>query len=121
MYACRYVWSNRVGLARSVHDMAKQMYDNTKYSPIAWMPLRKWLFNDDDDKVAARRAATLTHFGKDDTGFYEVVARCLYKLATGPNVPWGRGPANADAYCNVPIHEKVRRFFLRVFFLSVNI
>ena len=76
MYACRYVWSNRVGLARSVHDMPKQMYDNTKYS---WMPLRKWLFNDDDDKVAARRAATLTHFGKDDTGFYEVVARCLYK------------------------------------------
>ena len=39
------MWAHRVNLARSVHDMAKQMYANKRYSPAAWQPLHNWLFN----------------------------------------------------------------------------
>ena len=99
--------------------MAKQMFDNKKYSPVAWMPLKKYLFQC-DRKLAEHRQAALIHFNKDSEKFFKVVALCLFKLATGTNVPWGRGAVHPTAYARIPIHEKAR--FLRpLFFLSLHI
>ena len=63
MLAYRYVWSHRVGLARSVHDMAKQMYNNKKYSTVAWEPLTNWLFSCGNEEHQ-RKARVLTKFTK---------------------------------------------------------
>ena len=106
----RCIWSHRVDLAHSVHDMAKQMYDNVKYSRPAWKPLKKWLF-DCTEKVAAVRGKALTKFGKEDKEFHSVVAKCLWNLANGPNLPWGRGAVQPAVYSDIPIHEKVVGFF----------
>ena len=78
MICCaRYVWAHRTALARSVHDMAKQMYDNKLYSPKAWKPLSDWLFDCSEDE-ADRRSGVLTKFSNLDTEFFAVVARCLW-------------------------------------------
>ena len=106
----RYIWSHRTALARSVHDMAKQMYDNKTYAPVAWAPLTEWVFDDKvaDDSVKDHRFACLTTFTKDDTHFFTVVTQCLWNLANGSNVPWGRGASRPGFYDSIPIHEKVR-------------
>ena len=102
----RYIWANRTALARSVHDMAKQMYQNKKYSPIAWAPLRAWLF-DCEESVSKKRQQILVKFNKENTEFFSVVAQCLWNLANGTNVPWGRGATQTNVYALIPIHEKV--------------
>ena len=106
MLYVRYVWANRTALARSVHDMAKQMYSNKKYSDIAWNPLRSWL-NDCDDDVAEERKELLLKFNRGSHEFQAVVAKCLWRLANGANTPWGRAATQPRFYSNVPIHEKV--------------
>ena len=106
--ACRYIWAYRSALARSVHDMAKQMYDNKLYSPKAWQPLSDWLF-DCSKKTAAKRGLVLCKFNNKDTDFFKVVAECLWALARGPNMPWGRKATRPHHYLvTVPITEKVR-------------
>ena len=113
IYVLRYVWASRVGLARSVHDMAKQMYDNKKYSTIAWSPLTNWLFETDIDQAeTVRRSEVLTKFTKEDDDFHTIIARCLWKLANGSNVPWGRGAVQPHVFAAVPAHEKVSSFFV---------
>ena len=109
--ACRYVWSHRVGLARSVHDMAKQMYNNKKYSTVAWEPLANW-FVGCEKPEQQRRARVLTKFTKTDGDFHQVVSTCLFKLANGANVPWGRGAVQSHIFDAIPAHEKVFGFFL---------
>ena len=102
----RYIWAHRQTLARSVHDMAKQMYNNKKYSPKAWLPLKSWLFECDDD-VSAARCKQLTKFNSKSAEFHKVVALSLWNLAKGPNLPWGRSAVQTKHYATVPIHEKV--------------
>ena len=124
--ARRYIWCNRVALARSVHDMVKQMYDNRQYSTPAWAPLREWLF-DCEDEVSRERGEVLVKFNKSNTDFHHVVAKSLWNMATGPNTPWGRGATKPSVYREIPIHEKVigggRKpcpfFFCRVNFCGV--
>ena len=103
----RYIWCNRVALARSVHDMAKQMYDNKLYSTPAWAPLSEWLFDCDDDDTAEERGGVLQKFTKSNTEFHKVVAQCLWNLANGANRPWGRGATKPAFYREILIHEKV--------------
>ena len=110
------MWSHRVDLARSVHDMAKQMYDNTKYSRPAWNPLSVWLFNC-TEQVAVARRQVLTKFNKENNQFHSIIATCLWNLANGPNLPWGRGAVRPEVYSEIPIHEKVDGFF----FVFVNL
>ena len=102
----RYVWCNRVALARSVHDMAKQMYDNRLYSTPAWAPLSSWLF-ECDEETAEKRGDVLVKFNRSNTEFHNVVAQCLWNLANGANTPWGRGATRPAFYAEIPIHEKV--------------
>ena len=87
--------------------MAKQMYNNKKYSPKAWLPLTNYLFDVVDDTVAEHRAERLTKFNSKDTEFHKVVALCLWNLANGTNVPWGRSAVQTKPYALIPIHEKV--------------
>ena len=120
----RYIWAHRQPLARSVHDMAKQMYNNKKYSPKAWLPLKSWLFDVEDvedDAVADRRLTKLTKFNNKDTEFHEVVALCLWNLANGTNLPWGRSAVQAKPYALIPIHEKVIGVLTSFFFLSFDL
>lgn len=111
-YVCslcvRYVWCHRKDLARSVHDMAKQMYANTKYSPIAWKPLNDWVDKGKDRKI---REKVLSRFTRDDTDFIEVVARCHWRLACGANTPWGRGATQPNVFSAIAPHEKVCLIF----------
>lgn len=117
----RYIWAHRTALARSVHDMAKQMYQNKKYSDVAWAPLREWLFNCDESDTE-QRGQILTHFNKDHTEFFSVVAQCLWNLANGANVPWGRGATQTSVYALLPIHEKVIGYDgVAFFFLSFEL
>ena len=102
----RYVWANRTALARSVHDMAKQMYSNKKYSDVAWAPLGSWLFKC-DDAVARERGEMLLKFHRGNLDFFSVVAQCLWNLANGANTPWGRAATQPRFYDHIPIHEKV--------------
>jgi len=102
----RYIWAHRVALARSVHDMAKQMYANKKYSDLAWLPLNNYLF-DCDESTADERGEELTKFNKDSTEFFQVVAQCLWNLANGSNVPWGRAATQPSVYDRIPASEKV--------------
>ena len=115
----RYVWANRLPLARSVHDMAKQMYGNRKYCDVAWQPLKTWLF-DCDEEVADDRGKELTKFNKDSTAFFDVVAQSLWNLANGPNQPWGRSAKNSSVYECIPPHEKVGARGLGVFFFVIS-
>ena len=118
-YVCdRDVWAHRLQLARSVHDMAKQMYANKRYADVAWQPLRTWLF-DCDEAVAEERGDVLTKFNRDSDDFFGVVAQCLWNLANLTNVPWGRSAKQPDVFDSIAPHEKVgaRRVGVR-FFLS---
>lgn len=92
-------------LARSCHDMAKQMYANKKYSDLAWSPLRKYLFDGDDSDVKLRE---LVKFNRNSTKFFDVVAQCLWNLANGANVPWGRKAKQTAVFDSIPTWEKVR-------------
>ena len=94
-------------LARSVHDMAKQMYANKKYSDSAWAPLHQYLF-DCEDEERELKAKELTRFNKDSEEFFTVVAQCLWNLDNGSNMPWGRSATATGAYHKIPVHEKVR-------------
>ena len=101
----RYIWAHRTSLARSLHDMTKQMYDNTQYAPKAWLPLKNWVFADEDD--VETRVARLLAFGKRDDELHHLVARCLWRLCNAPNLPWGRGAVQPVFYDALPAHEKV--------------
>ena len=122
-YACnhicvhRYVWSHRTDLARSVHDMAKQMYNNKKYSNAAWDPLTDWVCAG-SKKERMRKSRVLTKFTRTDEDFHKVVSRSLFNLACGSNVPWGRGAVQPQIFDAVPAHEKVMVFFLCFSFLK---
>ena len=75
----RYVWAHRTALARSVHDMAKQMYSNKRYSDRAWGPLREWLFDPAcNNIIAAERSDTLTKFDKNTSDFYMADRRTVF-------------------------------------------
>ena len=113
----RYVWGYRMELARSIHDMSKQMYDS-KRSIKAWEPLNTWLF-DGPEKDFDSRHDCLTQFNKKTSAeFYSVVALCLWRLATSENLPWGRGATQPSVYSATPPHEKVNdsRIHTRLFF-----
>jgi len=112
---CRYVWANRTALTRSVHDMSKQMYDNKQFTPVAWAPLSDWLFNCKEE-TSKYRGERLMKFNKSDREFHRVVAECLWKLACGTNLPWGRSATLPDSYARIPIHEKARGVGNRVSF-----
>ena len=102
----RYIWGYRTELARSVHDMTKQMYDSKKYSPVAWKPLREWLLDGPEDTYDERQR-TLVKFNKKSKEFIHVVAKCLWRMAGGPNLPWGRGAVQPVVFSAIPHHEKV--------------
>ena len=94
----RYVWSHRVEMARSVHDMEKQMYNNNKkYSPAAWDPLTDWVCSG-SKKERLRKSRVLTKFTRADEDFHKVVSRSLFNLACGSNVPWGRGAVQTQIF-----------------------
>ena len=112
--ACRYIWCNRVALARSVHDMEKQMYDNTKYSLIAWEPLSQ-LVGTMFSRTGATTSQVLTRFNRGNEEFFSTVALCLWKLANGANVPWGRAAVQPQVFEAVPRHEKV----IPIFFVMI--
>ena len=100
-----YVWGYRAMLARRCHDMAKQMYSNRKYAPVAWKPLKDWLYR--NPVVSESRLNRLLTFNKDDADLHAVVASCLWKLCTGANLPWGRAAVQPSAYSDVSVAEKV--------------
>ena len=81
------------------------MYDNTQYAPKAWLPLKNWVFADEDD--VETRVARLLAFGKRDDELHHLVARCLWRLCNAPNLPWGRGAVQPVFYDALPAHEKV--------------
>ena len=101
----RYIWAFRLALARRCHDMAKQAYDNRKYSPTAWIPLQKWL-NTTSQRDNARRLQLLRTFTARDTDLIELFAQCLWNLAHLPNLPWGRR-INPQSYSTIRPTEKV--------------
>lgn len=101
----RYVWAYRDGLARRCHDMAKQLYNNKKYTPVVWLPLKEWLYT--NRKVTTLRMTRLMSFNKEDDDLHVIVAKCLWNLANAPNLPWGRGAVRSAEYSRVPITEKV--------------
>ena len=100
----RYVWAHRTALARSIHD--NKLYDNKLYSPKAWQPLSDWLF-DCSAQESQKRGEILTKFTSRETEFFAIVARCLWALAKGQNLPWGRKASQPFHYMSVPISEKV--------------
>lgn len=110
---CRYIWAYREQLCRSVHDMSKQRYATKKYGVKAWQALAEWIYQCGDDDESNRRQSLLITFGKDDTDFWDVVAACLWTLATAANLPWGRSAIQPSVYSAVPDYEKVF-FFLVV-------
>ena len=100
-----YVWAYRFLLARRCHDMAKQMYSNRKYAPAAWQPLRDWLYR--NPVVTTSRMSRLNSFNKTDDDLHVVVAKCLWKLCNGANLPWGRASLQPSAYSDISLTEKV--------------
>ena len=86
--------------------MAKQMYANSKYSPVAWNPLKTWLFGQGPD-VAGIRLLRLNGFNKQDDDLHKVVAKCNFRLARMANLPWGRAAAQPTGYSNVVYTEQV--------------
>ena len=111
---CRYIWGYRTQLAQSVHDLSKQMYDSKQYARAAWKPLSDWLHAKKLSPTESdRRQWTLTKFNKKSQQFHRVVAACLWNLATGANLPWGRGTVRPDVYSAIPPHEKVVKWWNR--------
>ena len=82
------------------------MYSNKKYAPVAWQPLRDWVWVKDPTKSLARRERLMS-FNKEDKVFHSVVAKCLWRLASGANLPWGRAGVHSCGYSEIPISEKV--------------
>ena len=85
--------------------MAKQMYDNKRYSPIAWRPLQQWL-NHTDPTEKLQRLAKIKSFTRHDNDLISVFAEGLWTLANLPNLPWGRG-LTTQTYSQIPKSEKV--------------
>jgi len=85
--------------------MAKQMYSNRKWAPLAWAALKEWVHS--DPAKSSLRLQTLTSFNKTDDDLHVVVAKCLWTLATQANLPWGRAASRPNGYSNVPDTEKV--------------
>ena len=114
---CRYIWAYREQLCRSVHDMSKQRYATKKYGVKAWQALAEWVYQCSDDESNRRQSLLLT-FTKDDTDFWDVVAACLWSLATAANLPWGRYAVQPSVYSALPDYEKVAygRIDTRLFF-----
>ena len=106
MESYRYIWAYREALCRSVHDMSKQKYGSKQYSPAAWKPLADWVHNAAPDKKQYRLNC-LTQFNKDDDEFIVIVAKCLWSLATAPNLPWGRQAVQPSVYLTIESYEKV--------------
>lgn len=104
IYSHRYIWGHRLALARRCHDMAKQMYDNKRYSPIAWRPLQQWL-NHKDPTEKLQRLAKIKSFTRHDNDLIAVFAQGLWTLANLPNLPWGRGFTD---HTNLLSNTKVR-------------
>ena len=106
-----------MSLARSCHDMAKQMYANKKYSDVAWSPLRTYLHNDNN---TGAKLMEMQKFNRNSTEFFDAVAQCLWNLANAPNVPWGRKAKQTAVFDAIPTSEKVHRLgiWLLFFFLS---
>ena len=105
IYSHRYIWGHRLALARRCHDMAKQMYDNKRYSPIAWRPLQQWL-NHKDPTEKLQRLTKIKSFTRHDNDLIAVFAQGLWTLANLPNLPWGRG-LTTQTYSQIPKSEKV--------------
>ena len=104
----RYIWAHRVPLARSVHDMAQQMYGNPRYSIAAWKPLHDFVFNVPPALANSRKQLLMKFTGKNrDHLFHTAVAQSLWNVARGKNQPWGRGASRTRLYSKVPTHEKV--------------
>ena len=106
----RYCWAHRHMLARRCHDMAKQMYANKQYAPKAWQPLRDWIYLNQtgpQHSLTKVRMQRLVSFNKVDEDLHDVVAKCLWELANGANMPWGRHAIQPSVYSDIPIHEKV--------------
>lgn len=101
----RYIWGHRFNLCRSLHDMAKQMYDNKKYAPMVWSPLRTWCAETASKKQS--RIDRLLSLKKTDKELHGLVAKCLWDFANGSNLPWGRSATQPNLYSVLPIHEKV--------------
>ena len=107
------------------------MYSNKKYAPIAWKPLRDWVTDTDN---STDRMDRLMNFNKEDKDLHVVIAKCLWKLASGANLPWGRACVQSCGYLEIPITEKVVFFkyphdcregytcllVVRVFFLVIE-
>jgi len=81
------------------------MYDNKKYAPVAWEPLRSWVFAEAAE--AQLRLQRLTILTKKDVELHGIIALCLWKLANGANLPWGRSATQPALYSAIAIHEKV--------------
>ena len=105
IYVHRYIWGHRLALARRCHDMAKQSYDNKRYSPIAWRPLQRWL-NPGDPTVKLQRLTKIKTFTRRDNDLIAVFAQGLWTLANMKNLPWGRG-LTPQTYAQIPPSEKV--------------
>lgn len=104
-----------MALARRCHDMAKQAYDNKRYSPLAWQPLQQWL-NPPSNRVKMTRLQKLRTFTRHDTDLITVFADCLWNLANLPNLPWGRG-ITPQSYSQIrPTEKVVRNLRLRLWF-----
>ena len=86
--------------------MTKQKYDSKKYSPAAWLPLAKWV-RDAPEAQKDLRHQTLVRFTKEDTEFWDIVAKCLRSMSTAANLPWGRSAMESSVYLAVPSYEKV--------------
>ena len=85
--------------------MAKQMYNSKKHVVITWEPLKDWLY--ENPLCTSVRLKCLTTFTKIDGDFHLIVTKCLWMLANGVNLPWGRAALQPSVYSNVPIAEKV--------------
>ena len=83
----------------------KQAYATKGYSLTAWQPLSTWLYG--HPTCTALRLRRLNEFNKSDDDFHEVVALCLWRLATGANHPWGVGALQSRGYSGIPVTKKV--------------
>ena len=69
------------------------------------------------------RKRELLKFNKKSKKLHHLVAKCLWRMACGANLPWGRGAVQPVVYCAVPDHEKVvawynKQLVVCVFFFS---
>ena len=112
-----YVWAHRHALARRCHDMSKQMYCNKKYTPDVWKPLHEFLYK--HSTCTQLRISRLMAFTKADDDLHVVVAKCLWRLANAPNLPWGRAAVQPNTYSVIPIAEKVHNVRICIRLITV--